>query len=74
MGVLKKACPRYAVNAAQGTVSGGYGMQPFVQQLKRNKNAVEAAVEQTLSHGPVEVRLCGAFLKSVTSFLLPNAG
>jgi transposase len=34
--------------------SGIYSMQRFVRTLKQDQSAVEAAVEQTWSNGPVE--------------------
>ncbi len=34
--------------------SGIYGMQRFVHRLKQDQSAVEAAVEETWSNGPVE--------------------
>ena len=39
---------------AEATDSGIYGMQRFVRTLKQDLSAVEAAVEQTWSNGPVE--------------------
>ena len=38
----------------KATDSGIYGMQRFVRKLKQDQSAVEAAVEETWSNGPVE--------------------
>jgi transposase len=52
--------------------SGIYGMQHFVHRLKQDQSAVEAAVEETWSNGPVEGQI--SRLKTIKRQMYGRAG
>jgi transposase len=52
--------------------SGIYGMQRFVHRLKQDQSAVEAAVEETWSNGPVEGQI--SRLKTIKRQMYGRAG
>ncbi len=55
----------------KATDSGIYGMQRFVRKLKQDQSAVEAAVEETWSNGPVEGHIR---LKTIKRQMYGHAG
>ena len=56
----------------RATDSGIYGMQRFVRTLKQDQSAVEAAVEETWSNGPVEGHI--SRLKTIKRRMYGRAG
>ena len=56
----------------KATDSGIYGMQRFVHTLKQDPSAVEAAVEETWSNGPVEGNI--SRLKTIKRQMYGRAG
>jgi transposase len=57
---------------AKATGSGIYGMQRFVHTLKQDLSAVEAAVEEAWSNGPVEGNI--SRLKTIKRQMYGRAG
>ena len=56
----------------RATNSGIYGMQRFVRRLKQDQSAVEAAVKETWSNGPVEGHI--SRLKNIKRQMYGRAG